>query len=145
VPRVLVWDGEGAVGRWRAGKSELTGECQAFRGTLAAKVIICKPADPEAKGLVERAHGYLETSFLPGRRFTGPADFDAQLQHWLGMVNARTRRALGCAPAERIAADKAAMVALPPVPPVTGWRSSARLPATITSGWTATTTRSTRR
>lgn len=32
--------------------SELTAECQAFRGTLAAKVLICRPADPEAKGLV---------------------------------------------------------------------------------------------
>src|SRR5262245_9052398 len=31
VPRVLVWDGEGAVGRWRAGRSELTRDCQAFR------------------------------------------------------------------------------------------------------------------
>ena len=54
VPRVLVWDGEGAVGRWRGGRSELTAECQGFRGTLAAKVLICRPADPEAKGLVER-------------------------------------------------------------------------------------------
>ena len=35
VPRVCVWDGEGAVGRWRGGRSELTAECQAFRGTLA--------------------------------------------------------------------------------------------------------------
>ena len=34
VPRTLVWDGEGAIGRSRAGKVELTGECQAFRGTL---------------------------------------------------------------------------------------------------------------
>jgi transposase len=34
---------------------------------------------------------------------------------------------LGCAPAERIAADRAAMLALPPVPPMTGWRSSPRL------------------
>lgn len=25
VPRVLVWDGEGAIGRWRAGKPELDG------------------------------------------------------------------------------------------------------------------------
>jgi transposase len=31
VPRVLVWDGEGAVGRWRGGRVELTAECQAFR------------------------------------------------------------------------------------------------------------------
>jgi transposase len=43
VPRVLVWDGEGAVGRWRARQPELTGQCHAFRGTLAAKVVICKP------------------------------------------------------------------------------------------------------
>lgn len=43
-------------------------------------------------------------------------------------MNQRIRRALGCAPTERIAADKAAMLTLPPVAPVTGWRSSGRLP-----------------
>jgi transposase len=128
VPRVLVWDGEGAVGRWRAGRVELTGECQAFRGTLAVKVLVCKPADPEAKGLIERAHDYLERSFLPGRTFTGPADFNAQLQQWLQIVNARHRRALGCAPTDRITADRQAMLPLPPVAPATGWRSSLRLP-----------------
>jgi transposase len=127
VPRCLVWDGEGAIGRWRAGKPELTAECQAFRGTLAARVIVCKPADPEAKGLIERAHDYLERSFLPGRAFAGPADFNAQLAAWLAVVNQRPRRALGCAPADRIGADKAAMLALPPVAPATGWRFSARL------------------
>jgi len=127
VPRVLVWDGEGAIGRWRAGKPELTGDCQAFRGTLGAKVIVCRPADPEAKGLVERFHDYLERSFLPGRAFTGPADFNAQLQRWLAVVNTRVRRALGCSPADRIAADRQAMLALPPVPPATGWRSWTRL------------------
>ena len=124
---MLVWDGEGAIGRWRAGKPELTSECQAFRGTLGAKVVVCKPADPEAKGLVERAHDYLERSFLPGRSFTSPADFNTQLGQWLELVNRRPRRALGCAPADRIAADKQAMLALPPVAPATGWRSSARL------------------
>jgi transposase len=127
VPRVLVWDGEGAIGRWRAGRPELTAGCQAFRGTLAARVVVCKPADPEAKGLIERAHDYLERSFLPGRSFTGPADFNVQLRQWLAVVNQRPRRALGCAPAERIAADKAAMLALAPVAPATGWRFSARL------------------
>jgi transposase len=127
VPRVLVWDGEAAIGRWRAGRVELTEQCQAFRGVLAARVIVCKPADPEAKGLVERAHDYLERSFLPGRSFTGPGDFNGQLQQWLTVVNARPRRALGCAPADRITADRQAMVALPPVPPATGWRWSLRL------------------
>ncbi len=127
-PRVLVWDGEGAVGRWRAGRSELTAECQAFRGCLAAKVIICKPRDPEAKGLIERAHDYLERSFLPGRGFASPADFNAQLAGWIEVVNHRPRRALGCSPADRITADRQAMLALPPVPPATGWRTSTRLP-----------------
>jgi transposase len=128
VPRALVWDGEGAIGRWRAGRPELTAECQAFRGTLGTRVVVCKPADPESKGLVERANGYLETSFLPGRRFASPDDFNAQLAEWTALVNTRVRRALGCAPADRIAADRAAMLSLPPVAPQTGWRASLRLP-----------------
>jgi transposase len=91
-------------------------------------VLICRPADPEAKGLIERAHDYLERSFLPGRTFTGPADFNRQLQQWLVLANSRPKRVLGCAPAERIEADRAAMLPLPPVLPATGWRASTRLP-----------------
>jgi transposase len=127
VPRTLVWDGEGAVGEWRPGQPLLTRDCQAFRGTLGVKVIVCKPADPEAKGVIERAHDYLERSFLPGRQFAGAADFNAQLQQWLAVANTRPKRVLGCAPSERFTADKAAMLTLPPVPPVTGWRHSGRL------------------
>jgi transposase len=127
VPRTLVWDGEGAIGRWRGGKTELTTDCQAFRGVLGTKVIVLKPREPEHKGIIERAHDYLERSFLPGRTFAGPDDFNTQLQGWLAMVNTRRRRALGCAPTDRIAADRQAMLALPPIPPATGWRSSTRL------------------
>jgi transposase len=128
VPRVLVWDGEGAVGRYAGGRNKLTPDCHAFRGTLGAKVLILAPRDAEAKGLLERCHDYLERSFLPGRSFASPADFNAQLQAWLDTVNRRPRRALGCAPTDRIAADKAAMLPLPPVAPVTGWRRALRLP-----------------
>ena len=128
VPRVLVWDGEGAIGRWRSRQPELTAACHSFRGTLAAKVVICKPADPEAKGLVERFHDYLERAFLPGRVFTSPEDFNTQLQDWLVRANHRQHRVLGCRPADRVAADTAAMLTLPPVAPSTGWRSSTRLP-----------------
>jgi transposase len=127
VPRVMVWDGESAIGRHRGGRSELTRDCQAFRGTLGTRVIICKPGDPEAKGIVERAHDFLERSFLAGRTFVSPADFNTQLQGWIELVNQRTRRVLGCAPTDRIVADKAAMLTLPPVAPATGWRASTRL------------------
>jgi transposase len=128
VPRVLVWDGEGAIGQRRRRQTVLTEQAHGFRGVLGAKILVCDPGDPEAKGLVERANGYLETSFLPGRAFASPADFNAQLGDWLALVNQRPRRVLGCAPTDRIEADRAAMLALPPVAPVTGWRSSLRLP-----------------
>ncbi len=137
VPRALVWDGEGAIGRWRAGKAELTGACQGFRGTLGAKVIVCKPADPEAKGLLERAHDWLERSFLPGREFSGPADFNAQLADWLAVWAAPPPT--GSAPTR---------------PRCSRCRRCRRSPGggappcclvIITSGWTPTTTPSIRR
>ena len=43
------------------------------------------------------------------------------------IVNGRTRRVLGCTPADRIGADRQAMLALPPVAPAVGWRSATRL------------------
>jgi transposase len=128
VPRTLVWDNESAVGQWRGGKPVLTEAMNAFRGTLGIKIIQCRPADPEAKGLVERANGYLETSFLPGRCFTSPTDFNAQLADWLVRANQRQHRRLGCRPVDRWEADRGAMLELPPVAPVVGWRSTTRLP-----------------
>jgi transposase len=128
VPRALVWDNEGAVGSWRGGKPKLAEDFEAFRRVLGVKVIQCRPRDPEARGIVERANGYLETSFLPGRSFASPADFNTQLAAWLPLANQPKHRALGCQPAQRWEADKAAMLALPPVAPVVGWRTEVRLP-----------------
>ena len=128
VPKILVWDNESAVGQWRGGKPALTEAMNAFRGTLGIKVIQCRPADPEAKGLVERANGYLETSFLPGRAFASPTDFNTQLADWLVLANQRQHRRLGCRPIDRWEPDRAAMLVLPPVAPVVGWRVTTRLP-----------------
>jgi transposase len=128
VPRALVWDNEAAVGSWRGGKPKLTEEFEAFRGMLGIRIIQCRPRDPEAKGLVERANGYLETSFLPGRTFSGPADFNSQLQAWLVQANNRQHRRLGCRPADRVDTDRVAMLPLPPVAPLVGWRLSLQLP-----------------
>lgn len=95
---------------------------QAFRGVLGIGVKLCRPADPEAKGLVERANGCLETSFLPGRGFGPPADFNAQLSSWLGKANGRVHRGIDATPVERWEPDRAAM--LPLVPPQVGWHTA---------------------
>lgn len=127
-PRALVWDNESAVGSWRGGRPVLTEAMTGFRGALGIKIVQCRPADPEAKGLVERANKYLETSFLPGRVFASPRDFNVQLGVWVARANQRQHRRLGCRPIDRWKADRAAMVALPPVAPTSGWTTSLRLP-----------------
>lgn len=127
VPRTGVYDNEGAIGRWRRGRPVFTPDFEAFRGALGMGAVLLAPRDPESKGLVERANGYLETSFLPGRRFESLADFDAQLQAWLPRANGRHHRTLGCRPADRIAEDRAAMLSLPPVLPDPAFRTSTRL------------------
>ncbi|HDH26230.1 MAG TPA: transposase, partial [Actinobacteria bacterium] len=52
VPRKAVWDQEGCIGRIRGGRQVLTGEFQAFRGTLGMGAVLVGPNDPEAKALV---------------------------------------------------------------------------------------------
>ncbi|MGW6413541.1 IS21 family transposase, partial [Streptomyces vinaceus] len=122
VPKMLVWDNEAGVGRGTP-----TSEFAAFAGLLATKTYLCRPRDPEAKGLVERANGYLETSFLPGRHFSGPDDFNTQLSTWLGVANRRMHRTLGARPTDRWEADRAQMLALPAADPPAWWRFQTRL------------------
>jgi hypothetical protein len=76
---------------------------------------------------VERANGYFQTSFLPGRDFTDPADFNVQLADWLPRANQRILRRTGMAPGLRIGNDAAAMSDLPPVAPVVGTSDRVRL------------------
>ena len=96
-------------------------------GTLATKLVLLAPRDPESKGLVERRNGWLETSFMPGRTFTSPADFNAQFADWLVLANARVVRTIKAAPVDRLDADRAGMLALPPIPLHLGWRNMIRL------------------
>lgn len=130
VPRMLVWDNEGGVGRYGGGDPRLTAQFTALRGMLGTRFYVCRPNDPETKGLTERNNGYLETSFLPGRRFTDPGDFNAQLAGFLQRANARKRRQLqGACANDRLSADLAAMGTLPPIDTATiGWRNSLVLP-----------------
>jgi len=127
VPRAGVYDNEGALVSRRGGKVNLSDPFQRFRGTLGMKVIVLRPRDPEAKGVVERHNGYLETSFLPGRRFSSPADFNVQLAEWLERANRRIHSTLRCRPIDRFDEDRAAMMPLPPLLPDVAWHHSLRL------------------
>ena len=123
VSKTLVWDRESAIG----GKGKVTQLAAAFAGTLATRVVLAPPRDPEFKGMTERNNGFLETSFLPGRQFASPADFNTQLQDWLPRANARIVRSLGGRPVDVLDRDLAAMTALPPHPPATGLQARVRL------------------
>jgi transposase len=128
LPRTVVWDQESAVGRWRGREMSFTADFQAFRGTLGIGALLCQRGDPEAKGLVERANGYFETSFLPGRSFHDVADFNRQLSGWLVKANHRIHATTKVRPREAMAEDRGAMLAFPPVLPDTSLRWSTRLP-----------------
>ena len=129
VPRMAVWDQEGCIGQWRKGKQILTEPTLRFCGTLGMGMQLCAPADPESKGVVERANGYLETSFLPGRSFEDIYDFNLQLHTWLTKrANQRIHATTRVRPAEAIFEDRGSMLAFPPVMPDVRWRASTRLP-----------------
>jgi hypothetical protein len=112
VPGQLVWDNEGGVGKFRGfGRPPaLSRQFAELRGLLGCEVVVLPRREPEHKGIVERNNDYLERSFLLG-------------------ANGRPKRVLGCAPADRIAADRAAMAPLPPIAESSlGWHNRIRLP-----------------
>jgi hypothetical protein len=123
VPRRLIWDNEPGIGR---GQRRAEGVA-AFMGALATRLVLLPPKDPESKGIVERRNGWFETSFMPGRSFASPVDFNDQFGDWLTKANRREVRTIRAAPIDRLEADRAAMLALPPVVLHLGWRNRVRL------------------
>ena len=123
VPRRLIWDGESGIGR----RGRLAAGVAEFSGTLATRVHQLKARDPESKGVVERRNGFFETSFMPGRCFDSPADFNAQFTEWLERANRREVRTLKARPIDLVDIDREAMLALPPIPPAVGWSNQIRL------------------
>lgn len=124
VPRSLLWDNEPGIGQ----RGRLAEGVAGFCGVLGTRLIQARPYDPETKGLVERANGYLGTSFLPGRQFSSPVDFNAQLGDWLTSVaNPRRHAGTGMIPAQAVIGDRAAMAELPPMAPTVGTTITTRL------------------
>ena len=43
VPRALVWDGEGAIGRWRAGQARADRRVPGVPRHAGGRVVVCRP------------------------------------------------------------------------------------------------------
>jgi transposase len=125
LPELLVWDREGAL---HAGDGRPTDVYAGFCGQLPVDWHFCEPADPEAKGCVERLQGYLETNFEPGRRFANPLDYQLQLDCWFERANARTHKTLRARPIDRLVEERQAMRPLPARAPDVDRRFVTRVP-----------------
>jgi transposase len=125
LPEKLVWDREGAI---HAGGGRPTVEFAAFCGQLGVGWVILEPADPQAKGVLERSHRFLRSNFEPGRRFANHLDFQAQFDGWCDRVNQRVHRTIRAVPTERLAEERSRMRPLPDRLPDTDRRLVVRVP-----------------
>jgi len=125
LPELVVWDREGCL-HVRNGRP--TESYAGFCGQLPVGWLFCEPADPQAKGCVERLQGYMETNFEPGRRFANHLDFQLQLDDWFVKANARTHKTLRARPVDRLAEELAVMRSLPDRAPDTDRRWVMRVP-----------------
>jgi len=125
LPQVLVWDRQAGL---HARDGRPTDEFAGFCGQLRVDWRFCEPADPQAKGGVERLQGFAETNFEPGRVFLNELDFQDQLDGWFEKINARTHKTLRERPVDRLGREVELMAPLPATPPDVDRRWVTRVP-----------------
>lgn len=111
LPQRLVTDREGAL---HAGNGRPSDRLLAFCGQLPVGVQLLAARDCQAKGVVERHQGYMETNFEPGRYFLDPADFQRQLDLWHEQrANCRSHQTLREKPCDRMLIEREHLQPLP--------------------------------
>lgn len=126
LPETLVWDRQAGL---HAGGGRPTDEFAAFCGQLRVDWLFCAPADPQAKGVVERLQDFIERSFEPGRAFANELDFQLQLDTWFAeRANVRHHKTLRCRPLDRLLEERQVMTPLPATLPDTDRRWVLRVP-----------------
>jgi transposase len=120
LPETLVWDRQAGL---HAGDGRPTREFAGFCGQLKLDWRFCAPADPQAKGVVERLQDFLERSFEPGRRFANELDYQLQLDDWFERrANGRLHKTLRARPIDRLREERQLMAPLLQRPPDTDRR-----------------------
>ena len=98
----------------RGGTVRLVEEVAALYGTLGLRPVVLRPRFPQGKGQVERAIGYLETSFVPLRSAVDLADLQHQADAWTTEVaDQRHVRRLGARVADALVVERASLRRLP--------------------------------
>jgi transposase len=126
LPQMLVWDRQAGIHGHGGRPSE---EFAGFCGQLRVGWQFCAPADPQAKGVVERLQDFMERSFEPGRAFANELDFQLQLDAWFAeRANVRHHKTLRCRPVDRLVDERQVMAPLPAQAPETDRRWVIRVP-----------------
>jgi transposase len=112
----------------RGGPARLVDDVAALFGVLCLRPIVLRPRFPEGKGQGERTIGYLETSFLPLRRFESIEDLQFQHDTWTRTVafERRMRRLAGTV-ADAWRVERGFLAALPEPLPSTDQHLEARV------------------
>lgn len=134
VPRECVYDNlKSAVARReRVGDKDVVHWNPRFsqlRGHYAFHAHACTPETPREKGAVEGAVRHHKTGFWPARRFGDLAELDEVYARWRDRIALPRRHATGGhIVAERLAAERDALRALPPVIFDAAGRRASRVP-----------------
>jgi transposase len=115
LPEAAVFDNDTSiVASRRGGQARLHDEIAALLGHVGMRAVVARPAHPQAKGSAERTIRYLETSFVPLRRFEDLDALQAQHNDWAETVAfGRRLRRLGATVAEAWAVERGFLVRCP--------------------------------
>jgi transposase len=128
-PEKAVTDNEGCIVKpRRGGRAQLVDEVAALFGHLLIRPVILRPRFPEGKGQDERTVGYLQTSFLPLRRFSSLEDLQAQHDDWAKTVAfERYHRRVGAKVSDAWRVERGFLRPLPDPLPSVDWHAEARV------------------
>lgn len=114
VPYEVLYDNLRTVttGRDKHFKPILQDEFADFSALYGFEVRCARPYRAKTKGKVERAIGFIQTSFLPGRTFSSLADGQFQLDDWIVEANRRVHRTHGEVIEERFAREAPLLIPL---------------------------------
>ena len=93
-------------------------EMERFADHFDFKWFLVEAGDKDRQGKVEKAHQFVQTNFLPRRKFKDLKDLNEQLDRWRDKIFTRTVRGFSFAPADRWDEERAHLKALPAYIPV---------------------------